>query len=54
MKNQQDPLALEDHEYPDWLWSILDKGETASDKVDGEGDLFCMSMSKSILPRQPC
>ena len=25
MKNGKDPIALEDHEYPDWLWTLLDK-----------------------------
>lgn len=40
MKTQQDPIALEDHEYPDWLWTVLDKRDAATD--DGaQGDIFC-------------
>lgn len=46
MKNKPDPVALEDHEYPPWLWSVLDK--TGTEEGDGkagsaESDLFCMS-----------
>lgn len=44
MKNAQDPIALEDGEYPAWLWSVLDKKDGAKDGEDaGEGDLFCES-----------
>lgn len=43
MKNQQDPVAMEDHEYPDWLWGILDKKASDQDSLDGEGDLFSKS-----------
>ncbi|SCU80969.1 LAFA_0C02058g1_1 [Lachancea sp. 'fantastica'] len=24
-KSGKEPVALEDHEYPEWLWSVLDK-----------------------------
>lgn len=42
MKNQQDPVAMEDHEYPDWLWEVLrSKQEAAGAGAEGEGDLFC-------------
>lgn len=43
MKNKQDPVALEDHEYPPWLWTVLNqKGDAASSNSgDAEGDLFC-------------
>lgn len=27
-KSGDEPVALEDHEYPDWLWTILDKSLT--------------------------
>ncbi|KAI5369577.1 Putative ribosomal protein L37 [Septoria linicola] len=45
MKNQQDPVALEDHEYPAWLWTALhDKGDTPGGQAkDAEGDLFSKS-----------
>lgn len=51
MKNQQDPVALEDHEYPAWLWDVLnDRSEGATGKGgDGEGDLFCTSRSSSLI-----
>jgi large subunit ribosomal protein L54 len=46
VKGKQDPVALEDSEYPDWLWSVLEKkGSDASGAgaAKGEdGDLFCM------------
>lgn len=25
MKNAQDPVALEDSQYPDWLWTVLER-----------------------------
>lgn len=43
MKNKPDPVALEDSEYPAWLWSVLAKSEEAGDSsVPSEGDLFGM------------
>ena len=42
LKNKQDPVALEDAEYPEWLWSCLDvKKNAASAADDGAGDEFC-------------
>ncbi|KAL1302494.1 hypothetical protein AAFC00_002884 [Neodothiora populina] len=44
-KGKQDPVALEDSEYPSWLWGILNEGEAKSGlaaTVD-EGDLFSKS-----------
>lgn len=42
MKGKQDPIALEDDEYPEWLWGVLEKriDGAASGKPE-EGDLFC-------------
>lgn len=50
MKNKQDPIALEDREYPEWLWRVLDKGQSAGGEAmaDGEGDLFGKSRSASV------
>lgn len=51
VKNKQDPVALEDHEYPDWLWRVLEPKEGADGGAQGkgdEGDLF----SKSKKQRQ--
>nr|POF12859.1 54s ribosomal protein l37, mitochondrial [Quercus suber] len=49
LKNKPEPVALEDREYPDWLWTVLDSSKAA--KADGsggggtgdEGDLFAKS-----------
>lgn len=36
-------MALEDSEYPSWLWGVLSEGEAkaGSASVVDEGDLFC-------------
>lgn len=40
LKNQTDPVAMEDSEYPSWLWEVLKKqGKKAEEGK--EGDLFC-------------
>lgn len=55
MKNKQDPVALEDHEYPEWLWSALQrKGNSsgagrAGAAEDEEGDLFSKSAKQRRL-----
>lgn len=43
-KGKQDPVALEDAEYPSWLWGILGEGEAkaGAGASAAEGDLFCM------------
>ncbi len=50
LKNKDPPVALEDHEYPAWLWTLLDQGQKAS-KQDGslDGDLFGMAQSYEPL-----
>lgn len=42
MKGKQDPIALEETEYPEWLWGVLDTNikEGAVGEVVG-GDEFC-------------
>ncbi|RSH86817.1 uncharacterized protein EHS24_005091 [Apiotrichum porosum] len=30
LKDQDDPVALKDEEYPAWLWTLLDKDEAAA------------------------
>lgn len=40
MKNKQDPIALEDDEYPAWLWGALAESKEKSEKEEKEGDLF--------------
>ncbi|EMF16311.1 Ribosomal_L37-domain-containing protein [Sphaerulina musiva SO2202] len=54
LKNQQDPVALEDHEYPEWLWSALKRkgdvsGAGAAGAGDDEGDLFSKSKKQRRL-----
>jgi large subunit ribosomal protein L54 len=44
-KNKQDPVALPDEEYPEWLWGILAKGKEDVEGVGGMGDLFCKNLS---------
>ncbi|KAI4191019.1 MAG: hypothetical protein L6R41_000408 [Letrouitia leprolyta] len=46
LKNREPPVAKEDHEYPDWLWGILDQGKfgtKGAEEGGGEGDLFSKS-----------
>jgi large subunit ribosomal protein L54 len=42
LKDRQDPVALPDDEYPDWLWTILEREE----KEVGTGDAGEFSKSK--------
>lgn len=45
MKGKQDPVAMEDYEYPDWLWRVLErKDEAGAAKGASEGDLFGMCL----------
>ena len=45
-KNKDPPVAMEDHEYPDWLWTLLDKGEKSiSGTAGSENDLYGMNVS---------
>jgi hypothetical protein len=59
VKGKNDPVALEDGEYPAWLWGILKKGkggaEGNADAGSVEGDLFCMfcPTTTSFLPSFP-
>lgn len=54
MKNRQDPVALEDGEYPDWLWEVLrGQQEGAGAGAEGEGDLFCRFLFLASAPLSP-
>ena len=48
-KGRDPPVAMEDHEYPDWLWSLLDqeKSRSSKEKKEGDGDIYGTS-------KQPC
>ena len=41
-KGKDPPIAKEDHEYPAWLWGLLDEGKEG-DRKDAEevGDSYC-------------
>lgn len=41
IKGGQDPVALKDEEYPEWLWSCLDVMKKADAADDNLGDEFC-------------
>ncbi|KAL8902362.1 MAG: hypothetical protein Q9207_004765 [Kuettlingeria erythrocarpa] len=47
LKHCDPPVAKEDHEYPDWLWGLLDQGKYGGKgELDGgsaEGDAFSKS-----------
>jgi len=45
LKGKQDPVALEDSEYPPWLWTVLEQSSANKDSGAGvdEGDLFSKS-----------
>lgn len=46
-KNKSDPVALDDSEYPDWLWTLLDQRAATSAGAGPAGDAYC----ESELPR---
>ena len=49
LKNNSAPLALEDHEYPEWLWTLLDSQTTAGEGASGvEGDAYGMFYRASL------
>lgn len=35
-KNGDEPVALEDHEYPEWLWEILDKSKNVEELKEND------------------
>lgn len=43
MKRESDPLAMEDHDYPDWLWRILEDKQ-AAEESGTDGDIYCRSL----------
>ena len=49
LKNQTDPIAMDDSEYPPWLWTILERQEKKGDAA-GAGDLFCIPPFSFSLP----
>jgi large subunit ribosomal protein L54 len=46
IKGRDDPVALGEEEYPDWLWHVLDVKKDTEGSAAEEGDEFCMSQSQ--------
>ncbi|KAK2855727.1 hypothetical protein FQN49_004903 [Arthroderma sp. PD_2] len=42
-KSKKDPIALEDHEYPDWLWTLLDNSGAKVKGGPGAADVSKMN-----------
>jgi len=42
IKGKDDPLALPEEDYPEWLWRCLDADKKGKDGDEIEGDEFCM------------
>ncbi|KZF23726.1 hypothetical protein L228DRAFT_260497 [Xylona heveae TC161] len=49
LKNQPDPIAKEDSEYPAWLWKCLAEKEAANEKEAEVGDLYSKSRKQRRL-----
>ncbi|OJD22081.1 hypothetical protein ACJ73_06574 [Blastomyces percursus] len=47
IKNKPDVFAMEDHEYPDWLWGLLDEAKTKTN-ADGKADVAAMNKKQRI------
>ncbi|KAH6723586.1 mitochondrial ribosomal protein L37-domain-containing protein [Leptodontidium sp. 2 PMI_412] len=43
LKGRDDPVALAEEEYPDWLWTCLDKKKVEGEEGGAEGDEFSKS-----------
>ena len=43
IKGAERVVAKEDHEYPDWLWGLLDEKDRVGEEgvMDWEGDEYC-------------
>ncbi|KAF2750628.1 hypothetical protein M011DRAFT_436948 [Sporormia fimetaria CBS 119925] len=50
VKGKPDPVAMEDSEYPAWLWTLLERQEgKKADGAEGAGDLFSKSKKQRRL-----
>lgn len=50
-KGREDPLAKNDEEYPEWLWSCLDVMKKSADGTSEEiGDEFCTLHCWPVFP----
>ncbi|KLJ09695.1 hypothetical protein EMPG_14867 [Blastomyces silverae] len=46
-KNKPDVFAMEDHEYPDWLWGLLEEAKSKTN-ADGKADVAAMNKKQRI------
>jgi large subunit ribosomal protein L54 len=51
LKGREDPVALPEEEYPEWLWHCLDTGKKGGDdSAESAGDEFCkLSLSTRTI-----
>ncbi|PUU82932.1 mitochondrial ribosomal protein L37-domain-containing protein [Tuber borchii] len=52
MKNRSDPIAKEDSEYPEWLWSMLENKTSAGGDSAAVGDAYSKSKKQRDLARK--
>ncbi len=49
LKGREDPVALREDEYPEWLWHCLDTAKKGGDEgTESAGDEFCKSPSSAF------
>lgn len=50
IKGRDEPIALADEEYPEWLWRCLDAKAPAGEEAEdaNAGDMFCMPASSPL------
>lgn len=55
VKGKQDPIALDEAEYPEWLWQCLDVKTTAEGVgQETKGDEFCECFAFTTFPYRDC
>ncbi|RPB02850.1 hypothetical protein L873DRAFT_1671692 [Choiromyces venosus 120613-1] len=52
LKNRLDPVAKDDMEYPDWLWSLLDKKSGGGGDSAAAGDAYSKSKKQRDLAKK--
>lgn len=51
LKGRDDPVALKEEEYPEWLWHCLDKKKDVEGSDMAGGDEFCMFFLLAPYPK---
>ncbi|KAG0128392.1 mitochondrial ribosomal protein L37-domain-containing protein [Tuber indicum] len=52
LKNRSDPIAMEDSEYPEWLWSMLENKAGAMGDSAAAGDAYSKSKKQRDLAKK--